>query len=114
LTWDKVDWLKVYFSDESKFLVFGVGGPDIYYKKVGDPVKPEHMKQLVKHGGGHVMVWGYIMPEGVGQLHLIDSTLTAAKYTEILSNKFYHPLLKSHTCPSSIIFQQDNNPKHTA
>ncbi|KAG8736085.1 hypothetical protein FRC10_009719, partial [Ceratobasidium sp. 414] len=101
-------------TDESKYVVFGVGGPNIYYKKVGSPVKPEHVKQVVKHGGGHVMVWGYITPQGVGRLHLIEGTMNASKYVEILSTSFYRPLLKSRIRPSSIIFQHDNDPKHTA
>ncbi|KAG8724757.1 hypothetical protein FRC09_014822 [Ceratobasidium sp. 395] len=114
LTWDEIKWARVMFSDESKFFVFGAGGPDIYYKKVGAPAKPEHVKPVVKHGGGHVMVWEYITANGVGQLHVIDGTLTAVKYTEILSTEFFRPLLKSRTRPSSIIFQHDNDPKHTA
>ncbi|KAF8596990.1 hypothetical protein BDV93DRAFT_410295, partial [Ceratobasidium sp. AG-I] len=68
----------------------------------------------VKHGGGSVMVWGCITAQGVGRLYRIDGRLTAVRYTEILGTELLGTL-HDHSIPvRRTIFQQDNNPKHTA
>ena len=58
------------------------------------------------------MVWGCFSANGVGDIHIIKDTLTSAKYVRILSD---------HMVPSArrligpkYVFQQDNDPKHTA
>jgi transposase len=113
-TWDKIDWGHVGFSDESKFVVFGAGGPVRFWKKRGAKLKPSNVKQVIKFGGGSVMVWGYITRLGVGKIHRIQGTMNTAKYIHILSNVYLRSLPDFGLRRSSLIFQHDNDPKHTS
>ncbi|KAG9126072.1 hypothetical protein FRC07_005021 [Ceratobasidium sp. 392] len=88
VTWTKEDWAYVAFSDESKFVVFGSGGPKVYWKKRGARMRPTNIQQLIKFGGGNVMVWGCITRLGVGKLFRIEGTLNTSKYIQILSREY--------------------------
>ena len=56
------------------------------------------------------MVWGCFSWNGVGSIHVIDDTLTSAKYVRILSD---HMLQSSRKLfDKDFKFQQDNDPKH--
>jgi transposase len=104
----------LFFSDESKFLVFDAFGPNPHWKKKGAPPKPSDVLQVVKHGGGSVLVWGCITRLGVGHLHHITGRMTAAKYTETLSDAYLLSLRMFGLRPQDVIFQHDNDPKHTS
>lgn len=113
-SWDKVDWLHVAFSDESKFVIFNAGGPIIYWKKRRSPPKPWHVKQVIKHGGGNVMVWGYITRFGPGRLHRLTGRMNTAKYTQALTTAYLGSLPTFGLRSSDLIFQHDNDPKHSS
>ena len=54
--------------------------PDEEYKgKCGLPT--------VKHGGGSVMVWGYISAANTGELQFIEGTMNANMYCDILKQR---------------------------
>ena len=66
----------------------------------------------VKHGGGGVMVWGCLPSDTVSDLLRIHGTL---------NQHGYHSILQRYAIPFglrlvglSIVFQQDNDPKHTS
>ncbi|QRV98486.1 DDE superfamily endonuclease [Ceratobasidium sp. AG-Ba] len=80
----------------------------------GEGLDPLNTKKFVKHGGGSIMVWGVITAAGVGRLYRIEGTLTGARYTEILQDAYLGTLKDQRRRPQSIIFQQDNDPKHTS
>jgi hypothetical protein len=42
------------------------------------------VQPTVKHGEGHMMVWGCMTAQGVGKLFHIEGTLTAEGYCQIL------------------------------
>lgn len=112
LSWDYNDWIYVVFSDESKFMVFDVSGPKFYWKKKGDPPKPSDILQVIKYGGGSVMVWGCITCLGVGRLRRVTGRMNALQYTEILSDAYLDSLRMYGLRLSDVIFQHDNDPKH--
>ena len=52
------DWSQIIFSDESKFQLYKSNGRTYVRRSVGETLDPKCVQQPVKHGGGHVMVWG--------------------------------------------------------
>lgn len=110
--WTIEQWKNVFWTDESKFELFGNKRRQYVRRKVGE----SHLQQCVapsfKYGGGSVMVWGGFSYDGVGELVKIDGKM---------DQNYYHRLLSQHIIPSGLsllgngfIFQQDNDPKHTS
>lgn len=59
------------------------------------------------------MVWGCFSAAGVGPLHLIEGTMNAKIHVRILE-RYLKRAKREIRLPRSFIFQQDNDPKHTA
>lgn len=110
---DATFWNRVLFSDESKFNIFGSDGRGKVWRKPNEELNKKNLTPTVKHGGGSVMVWGCMAASGVGKLQFIDGIMDRWVYLNILKNN-----LKESAAALSIgrdfIFQQDNDPKHTA
>jgi len=109
--WTKDDWAKVIWSDETKICLHGSDGRRWTWKRPDEPLQNKHVKQTIKFDKS-VMAWGCFSRAGVGDICIIEDKLTSAKYVRILS---------THMQPSAArlvgpeyIFQQDNDPKHTA
>lgn len=83
-SWSPADWVRVPFSDEKKFNLFGSDGHQYAWRMVGKSLDPRYTQKMVKHGGGSVMAWGCVHRHGVGRLYRIQGTLTGQYYTEIL------------------------------
>lgn len=58
--WTVNHWKRVVFSGESKFNLFGSDGLLWCRRRPGEEFEPRNLNLQVKHGGGHVMVWGCI------------------------------------------------------
>lgn len=107
-------WKKVIFSDESKFEIFGNRRRQTVWRSKGDnPYSERYLHPTVKHGGGGVMVWGCFSWFGVGNLHVIDGRMNAVMYCDILESNL-EDSAASMGLSGSFVFQQDNDPKHTA
>ena len=109
--WQKNQWDKVLFTDESKFQIFGTNRSQYFRRRKGKALKEPCLASTIKHGGGNIQVWGCISIKGVEDIVRITEKLTGEKYKNILYN---------HTVPSGrqlmgdyFIIQQDNDPKHT-
>ncbi|GFU24113.1 transposable element Tc1 transposase [Trichonephila clavipes] len=63
-------WVKVLFSDESKFCIFGIKGRKLVLRKQGTALEKENLVPTVKYGGGGVMVWGYMPHQWRGSSYL--------------------------------------------
>jgi len=59
------------------------------------------------------MIWGSMSSSGVGCLQVISQTMTKEIYEEILENNLSKSAQKCRL-GRRFIFQQDNDPKHTA
>jgi transposase len=112
LTWTVIDWQKVIFSDESKFVLFGSDG--IKYIRRPEGKRHDHRYQLptIKHGGGCVMVWGCFRLGQIGPLHLIDGIMDKLVYRAIMNDVLLPHVREG--APQGWVFQQDNDPKHTS
>ena len=60
------------------------------------------------------MVWGCMTPQGVGYMCKMDGRMDAELYTSILQDDFLKTVEFYGLDRETIIFQQDNNPKHTS
>ncbi|GFV81217.1 calpain-A [Trichonephila clavipes] len=67
----------------------------------------------IKHGGDSVMVWGCMASNGVGNLVFTDGILDHKLYIDILNNNLKESA-KKLGLDGNFIFQQENDPKHTA
>lgn len=71
------------------------------------------MVPTVKHGGGNVIVWRAIGAAGVENLEFIDGIMNQHTYKSILESNL-QASVDIFGLGSRLIFQQDNDPKHTA
>ena len=112
--WTVDDWKRVIWSDETKINRFGPDGRKWFWKKPGEELKPRHFKATVKHGGGSVMVWGSMTAHGPGSLRHIEGRLDSELYCRIIEDELPRTIEKYRMDQGDVIFQHDNDPKHTA
>ncbi|GFY28069.1 transposable element Tc1 transposase [Trichonephila clavipes] len=105
-------WNEVIFRDESKFNIFSSDGRRMVWRKPNTSHHPKHTT-TVKHGGGSMMVWGCMTASGVGKLVFIDRIMHKMADLNILQNNLKESAVKLGL-GSNFIFQQYNEPKHTA
>ena len=60
------------------------------------------------------MMWGCMTWDGVGMACRIDGEMDANLYVQILEDELQQTLVDYEFTPEDIIFQQDNDPKHTS
>lgn len=106
-------WKTVLFTDESKFNIFGCDGKGKVWRKTNEELKLKNLKATVKHGGGSVMVWGAMAAAGVGNLVFVEGIMDHRQYLTILQQNLL-PSIEKLNLGDQWIFQQDNDPKHTA
>ncbi|KAG2468538.1 TCB1 transposase, partial [Polypterus senegalus] len=100
---------KILWSDETKIELFGVNARRHVWRKPGTAHHQANTIPTVKHGGGSIMLWG----AGTGRLVRIKGKMTAAMYRDILDENLLQSALDLRL-GRRVIFQQDNDPKHTA
>ncbi|KAG2467943.1 TCB1 transposase, partial [Polypterus senegalus] len=100
---------KILWSDETNIGLFGVNARRHIWRKPGTAHHQANTIPTVKHGGGSIMLWG----AGTGRLVRIKGKMTAAMYRDILDENLLQSALDLRL-GRRFIFQQDNDPKHTA
>src|SRR5262249_46109225 len=63
---------------------------------------------------GSLMMWGCMTAQGAGYACRIDGKMDAALYTRILDDELLQTLEYYGLSRGDIVFQQDNDPKHTS
>ena len=112
--WTVSDWRKVIWSDETKVNLFGSDGRYYCWKKPGDPDLDHHFKPTVKHGGKSLILWGCMTAQGIGYMAKVDNGMDAKLYVEILKGELMQTINYYGLKKDQIVFQHDNDPKHTA
>jgi transposase len=112
--WTESDWARVIFSDETRVNRLGSDGRKWVWAAPGSPLSDRAVEGTVKFGGGCLMMWGCITVHGVGFACRIDGNMDAELYTRILGGELLSTLDHYGLERASIIFQQDNDPKHTS
>lgn len=117
--WTVADWKKVIWSDESK--INRICSDGIQYAWIDDTDKlcDSMVIPTLKYGGGNIMVWGCFTWFGVGNIHIIQGLMNAQMYCDILSSSLVPTLdalfmINDQATSGDILFQQDNDPKHTS
>jgi DDE superfamily endonuclease len=112
--WTVEDWTRVIWSDETKINRIGSDGRMYVWKKSGEPLLDKEVQEIVKFGGGSLMVWGCMGWNGVGILVEVEGRMDAEQYVSILEDNLLPSMENSGIPEESIIFQQDNDPKHSS
>jgi transposase len=112
--WTTEDWRRVIWSDETKINLFGSSVRSYCWRIPGAPSEDHHFRPTVKYGGGSIFLWGCMTAKGVGFMAKIMGGLDSRLYTEILQGELLETLEWYGMKKDQIIFQHDNDPKHTA
>lgn len=112
--WTVEDWKRIIWSDETKINRLGSDGRSWVWRKRGTALTSQHVKGTVNFGGGSMMIWGCMTAQGIGFACRIDGRMDAELYTTILRDEFMDSLEYYHLNRDEVIFQQDNDPKHTS
>ena len=104
---------KILWSDETKIELFGLNAKRYVWSRLGTAHHMANTIPTVKHGGGSIMLWGCFSAAGTGRLVRIKGKLNAAMYRDILEENLLQSTLELRL-GRWFIFQQDNDPKHTA
>jgi hypothetical protein len=112
------DWRRVIWSDETKINRFCSDGRTWAWIRDNEPLQDRLIKQTKKHGGGSIMIWSCISCIGVGWMCKIDSIMDKEVYGTILRDELRKTVKlvcqETRLRTNQIIFQQDNDPKHTS
>lgn len=112
--WTEDDWAKVIWSDETKINLLGSDGVKWVWEKKGEGLISREIIGTKKFGGGNIMVWGCMTWEGVGLCVEVEGRMDAQQYVDILETGLHGTIEKYGMDVEDIIFQQDNDPKHTS
>lgn len=112
MTWTVEDWSKVIFSDESKFDVCVGDFRKRVIRAKNEAFHKDCLKRTVKFPKG-IMIWGCMSALGLGRYEVVEGTINAAKYQEILKNSLI-PSARDLYPDMNFIFQQDGAACHTA
>lgn len=107
-------------TDETKIFLSTSDGQRWCRRRRGqDILSTKFVQQEERHGrfGASLCVWGGIHPEGVTDLIRVEGNLDRFQYVEILQKAMLplYDYYDSHVVrPTFLVFQQDNDPKHTS
>jgi hypothetical protein len=70
--WTVEHWKRVVFSDETKINRFNADGRSWYWVNNKESIPDRAVKQIVKHGGGFVMLWSCMTSRSLGDLQRVE------------------------------------------
>ena len=111
--WTIDDWKRLVWSDETKINCLGSDGRKWVWKKPGEALTERLVEKTLKFGGGSVMIWGCMLWDGPGFACKIDGKMDGDLYVKILDEELTQSINYYGYTKDDIIFQQDNDPKHT-
>lgn len=108
--WTLVQWRRIWFSDESRFLLYRHDGRMRVYRRRNERYAQHCIQGVDRYGGGSVMMWAAISVDGRTDLVHVQGNLTAVRYRD--------EILQRHLIPAIDVrrqmFQHDNARPHTA
>lgn len=104
---ERIEFKKVVFTDEKKF---NLDGPDGWSSWMTEGKQICRFKR--QNGGGGIMVWGMLLPNGEIFIQLMEGRQNSTKYIDLL--KFIAVPYIRQKFDEDFIFQQDNCSIHVA
>jgi len=92
----------------------GSDGKHWVWKRPGEALNDRLVEGTLKYGGGSLMIWGCMTWDGIGYSTKIDGKMDADLYVSILEDELQKSSEWHEKTPTDVIFQQDNDPKHTS
>lgn len=111
--WTLRQWDTIIWSDESKFELMAADTKSRVLRQKGEEFHSTCLERKTMFCAS-VMVWGCMSSRGVGNLHIIDGTVNALKYENILEEHLIPSIPLLQSSEGEYIFQQDGAPCHTA
>ena len=103
------------FSDETKINCFNANGRSWCWINERESVLDCAVKQIVKHGGGSVMLWSCMISRGLGDLQRVERCINAKDYIALLHIDLYLSLERlGYYNLDKVNFQHDNAPIYKA
>ena len=112
--WTVEDWKRVIWSDETKINCLGSDGETWGWKNPGEELSDRLVQGTVKFKGGFLMIWGCMSWESISYAIRIDGRIDADLYVSILVDELQKSIKHFKKKHKEVIFQQDNDPKHTS
>lgn len=100
-------WEKTIFTDEKRF---SLDGPDDWRTFIRNDTKSYRMKR--QSGGGGVMVWMMVQPNGLLSYHFINGKIKSTDYINLMKNKILPIIFLNYG--RDFYLQQDNAPIHAS
>ena len=104
--WDQRQWRSVLFSDESRFCVDFHDGRRLVWRAKGERYADCCISEHDRFGGGSVMIWAGISVDYKTDLHIIEGSLTGAKYRDNILHPIVRPI--AGTVGEDFILMDDN------
>ena len=108
--WSFRNWRRIWFSDESRFLLQKHDGRIRVYRRRNEHFSSSCVQEVDSFGGSSVMMWVAISNDRKTDLVHVPGNLTAVRHrNEILQPHLMHVIDRQRE-----LFQQDNARPHTA
>ncbi|KAJ4441365.1 hypothetical protein ANN_11220 [Periplaneta americana] len=104
-------WIRIIFSDESKFNISESDGQITVWRRRNEEFSEQNLQATVKDEVGSVMVWGCMSARGVGNLVFIDGKMDKYSYLQRLKDNLQQSAEKKGI-HDRFAFYQDNGPKN--
>jgi transposase len=111
--WTVENWKHVVWSDGTKINRLGSDGRKWVWVRKGEGLSDRTVRRKEKFGGC-LMMWGCMLWEGAGMACQIDGIIDGDLYIKILDDELEESLEYYDKTTEDIIFQQDNDCKHTS
>ena len=92
----------------------GSDGKKWAWKKPNSCIQDHHIIPTTKYGGGSLMLWESMTPWGGGDYIKIDVKMNSNVYCTVLDKGLLGTLKYYGLNSNNMVFQQDNDPKHTS
>ena len=102
------------YGHETKINRLGSDGRKYVWKDRDEGLSDRLVEGTVKFWGGNLMLWGCIAWHGVGYATRIEGKMDGDLYVSIMEDELQQTLELWGKTTDDVVFQQDNDPKHTS